>query len=191
MKIPMVIAKVLRGKGENRKGSATRFKRLILLVVAVGLAAAGCYEVDQEVILASSAVSVYGLPGTYTGSSGKTTISAVPNSNDYRFQDINKENKVSTGYLRVVPLHDTIYIVQVKYDNEAVYYISFYKFTVDASGNKDFVQLEAPDDQVTQLAQKHGVGIVWGFIPMLSGSRTDIMSFLYAHKGLSLSPATY
>jgi hypothetical protein len=108
-----------------------RFTGLMLLT-AVILAFAGCYETDVEVINASSAVAVYGVPGNYTFEKGGTlTISTVPDSNDYRFREVSKDNKVSTGYLRIVPLRGDIYIVQARYDNESVYYLAFYQFTSD------------------------------------------------------------
>ena len=166
----------------------------VVLLAVLAIFASGCYEVEQEVIRATEAVSIYGLPGTYTGSgpNEKTTISAVPNSNDYRFQWVTK-NKVSSGYFRAIPLRGNIYIVQVKYDNESVYYLMFYKFTSDASGKKNFTPLRV-DDPVYDLAQQYGVkidigeyGDVFGGIQLV-GSRSDIIAFLRAHRNLSLSP---
>lgn len=41
-----------------------------VLLTGIILTAAGCYETDVEIISASSAVSVYGLPGTYNREGG-------------------------------------------------------------------------------------------------------------------------
>ena len=162
---------------------------LVLVAVAV-LATAGCYETDFEVIDASSAVAVDGVPGTYTKQEGGTmTISAVPHSNDYRFQSVSKDNNVSTGYLRMVPLQGDFYIVQAKYDSEPVYYLVFYKFTYDASGARYWEMYpDVGDEKLDQLAQQHGVTIDWDtsefFVPILDGSRSNIMAFLRAHANL-------
>jgi hypothetical protein len=161
-----------------------------VLVAAAILTAAGCYETDFEIIDASSAVAVNGVSGTYTKQAGGTmTISAVPHSNDYRFREVSKDNKGSTGYLRMVPLQGDIYIVQVKYDNEPVYYLVFYKFTYDSSGARYWEMYpDVSDEKLNQLAQQHGVAIDWDtselFIPILNGSRSNIMAFLRAHAGL-------
>lgn len=160
----------------------------LLIGLLLLLAGAGCYEVNQEIIMATQAVSVYELPGYYTSANYKTTITAVPNSNDYRFQETDKKNKTSSGYLRLVPLRDNIYIVQAKYDDESSYYLMFYRFTVDSSG-KHYMPLEANPEQVTQLAKQYNVTYdedeMMG--DMVSGSRENIMNFLYAHKNLNLT----
>jgi len=163
----------------------------LVLLTAVILSAAGCYETDVEVINASSAVAVYNAPGNYTfDAGGSLTISAVPDSNDYRFREVSKENKVSTGYLRVVPLRGDIYIVQAKYDNESVYYLAFYQFTSD----RRFKPLDSEIDEqrLGQLAQQYGVKIEWDpfFVAdHLSGSSSNILAFLRAHASLPFSPA--
>jgi len=178
--------KSLRGRGTQ--SAVLRFAGLMLLA-AVVLTATSCYETDFEVIDASSAIAVYGVTGTYNVESGGTmTISAVAHSNDYRFRLVSKDNKVSTGYLRMVPLQGDIYIVQAKYDDESVYYLVFYKFTYDASGAHYWEMY--PDvyaEKLNQLAQQHGVTIDWdafAFVPYLEGSRSNIMTFLRAHASL-------
>lgn len=168
------------------KGSALLAGVLLLLVNA------GCYEVDQEIIFASSAMAVYGLPGDYTSAEYKTNIAVVPSSNDYRFREINKEGKASTGYLRAVLLRDNVYAVQVKYDNETVYYVLFYSFTVNSDGSKNYVPLEPADyPLVYKMAPQYGVDIEmdeFAFTDILKGKRADIMNFIYAHKNLTLTP---
>jgi hypothetical protein len=162
---------------------------LVLLVAGI-LAVAGCYETYVEVIDANSAVAVFGATGNYTyDAGGAVTISAVPNSNDYRFQEVSKDNEVSAGYLRIVPLEGDIYIVQAKYDDEEVYYLAFYQFTSD----RHFKPMEpdADDKRLDQLAQQYGVKINRDFdiVPYLNGSRSTILAFLRAHAGLTFVPA--
>jgi hypothetical protein len=186
----MVRAFLRSSKGRRAQNLIPRFTKFVLLA-AVILAVVGCYETDVEVITASSAVTVYNAPGNYTFDSGGTLIiSAVPDSNDYRFREVSKENKVSTGYLRMVPLRGDIYIIQAKYDNESVYYLDFYQFT---SSNRRFQPLEpnVEEKKLDQLAQQYGVKIDWDsfdFVPYLSGSSSNIFAFLRAHANLSFTP---
>lgn len=157
---------------------------LVLLAAAI-LTAVGCYETDFEVITASSAVALYGAPGNYTlDEGGSFTISAVPHSNDYRFREVSKDNKVSTGYFRAVPLRGDIYIVQAKYDDEDGYYLVFYQFTSDRRFKQMYPDVD--DTRLDQLAQQYGVTIDWDWM-YLDGSRSDIMAFLRAHASLSFS----
>jgi hypothetical protein len=160
----------------------------LLLLAASILAVSGCYETYVEVIDASSAVAVSGATGHYTYEAGGTvTISAVPDSNDYRFREVNKDNEVSTGYLRIVPLKGDIYIVQAKYDDDDVYYLSFYQF----SNDRHFKPMEpdADEKKLDQLAQQYGVTIDRDFdiVPYLNGSRSTIMAFLRGHASLPFS----
>jgi hypothetical protein len=158
----------------------------VVVVAAAILTAAGCYGTDVEVIDASSAIAVYGVPGNYTyDAGGSVTISAVPHSNDYRFREVSKDNKVSTGYLRLVPLKGDIYIVQAKYDDEDGYCLVFYQFTSDRRFKQMYPDVD--DSRLDQLAQQHGVTIDPDFM-YLEGSRNNIMAFLRAHASL---PFTY
>jgi hypothetical protein len=165
----------------------------LLLLAAIILLAAGCYETDVEIIGASSAVSVYGLPGTYTKEKGGTMIiSAVPLSNDYRFRDIGKDNKASTGYIRAVPLQGNIYVVQAKYDDDAVYYLGFYQFIYDSSGaHYKPMEPTVAEKTLDQLAKQYGVTVDWDtfdFVPYLKGSPGSILAFLRAHASLPFAP---
>lgn len=164
-----------------------------VLLTGIILFAAGCYETDVEIISASSAVSVYGLPGSYNKEKGGTMIiSAVPLSNDYRFRDVSKDNKASTGYLRVVPLQGNIYIVQARYDDDPVYYLGFYQFIYDASGaHYKPMEPTASEKSLDQLAKQYGVTIDWDtldFVPYLKGSPGSILGFLRAHASLPFAP---
>jgi len=166
----------------------------LVLLTAIILTAAGCYETDVETISASSAVSVYGLPGTYNKEKGGTMIiSAVPLSNDYRFRDVGKDNKASTGCIRAVPLQGNIYIVQAKYDDDPVYYLGFYQFIYDSSGaHYKPMEPTASEKGLDQLAKQYGVTIDWDtldFVPSLKGSAGNIMAFLRAHASLPFAPA--
>jgi hypothetical protein len=186
-----VFLKFFKGHGVHH--SILRATGFVLLA-AIILSAAGCYETDFEVIGASSAVSVYGLPGTYNKEAGGTmTISTVPLSNDYRFREVGKNNKASTGYLRAVPLQGTIYIVQAKYDDDPVYYLGFYQFIYDSSGaHYKPMEPTVEEKRLDQLAKQYGVTIDWDtldFVPYLKGSAGSIMAFLRAHANLPLQPA--
>jgi len=189
-----VFLKFFKGHGVHWvQGHSLRCAGLVLLI-AVVLAIAGCYETDFEVIDASSAVSVYGLPGTYNKEGGGTmTISTVPLSNDYRFQDVGKDNKASTGYLRAVPLQGNIYLVQARYDDDPVYYLGFYQFIYDSSGaHYKPMEPTVAEKSLDQLAKQYGVTIDWesyDFVPFLNGSGSNIMAFLRAHASLPFSPA--
>jgi hypothetical protein len=183
------VSKSLRDRGTQR--AVLRSAGFVLLA-AIIVTVAGCYETDFEVIDASSAVAVYGVTGTYNvEGGGTTTISAVPLSNDYRFKDVSKDNKISTGYLRLVPLRGNIYIVQAKYDDDSYYYLDFYEFTVDSSGSQCRpMEPTIEEEELDQLAQQYGVTIDWysiDFVPFLEGSRANIMAFLRAHATLPFS----
>jgi hypothetical protein len=181
-----------RCKGLGTGGLNLRSAGLVL-VAGIVLFAAGCYETEVEVISASSAVSVYGLPGTYNKEKGGTMIiSAVPLSNDYRFRDVGKDNKASTGYLRAVPLKGNIYIVQAKYDDDPIYYVGFYQFIYDSSGaHYKPMEPTASEQSLDQLAKQYGVTIDWetlDFVPYLKGSPGSILGFLRAHASLPFAP---
>jgi uncharacterized membrane protein len=182
-------------KGRRIQNAVLRSAGFVLLATVLVILA-GCYETDFEVIDASSAVAVYGVAGTYNVEGGGTmTISAVPHSNDYRFREVSKDNKISTGYLRLVPLKGSIYIVQAKYDDDSFYYFDFYEFTVDSSGSH-YRPMNAEIDEtgLDQLAQQNGVTIDWysiDFVPYLEGSRANIMAFLRAHTTLPFSYVKY
>jgi hypothetical protein len=179
------LLKRLQGNGIHK---TILYSARVVLVAAAILTAAGCYETYVEVIDASSAVAVFDAPGHYTyDAGGGVTISAVPDSNDYRFREVSKDNDVSTGYLRAVPLQGDIYIVQAKYDEDEVYYLAFYQFTSD----RRFKPMEpkVDDKKLDQLAQQYGVTIDRDFdlVPYLNGSRSTIMAFLLGHASLPFS----
>ncbi len=170
------------GEAGNCFTATARFLVLAVLVSVIG----GCYAVEQEVILASDAEDVYGLPGNYTWSgddAGKTTISAVPDSNDYRFRTVSDDD-VESGYLRAINLRGDIYVIQVKYDDDPDYYIAFYEFSYG-----DFTALDI-DESTVDLAHQSKVEIEYDYYyytDWLVGSRRDILNFLLAHEYVDLS----
>jgi hypothetical protein len=117
----------------------------------------------------------------------------VPLSNDYRFRDVSKDNKASTGYIRAVLLQGNIYIVQAKYDDDPVYYLGFYQFIYDSSGaHYKPMEPTVEEKRVDQLAKQYGVTIDWDsydFVPFLNDSGSNIMAFLRAHASLPFAPA--
>lgn len=154
----------------------------------LALFSSGCYTLEQEIIGAQDATYVYNLPGSYSDINypeQKTIISAVPDSNDYRFKRITKE-KTSTGHLRAIPLRGDIYIVQFKFDDEDVYYIDFYQFTSD----RYYFPFEVSDyDALGALAVQYNVTLDFDDVfgeNYLSGGRENILAFLKAHSGLSM-----
>jgi len=167
-----------------------RFERVAktFLVVCLMLAA-GCYEVDQEVILASEAIAIPGLPGTYEDRDDptkSTVVSNVPDSNDYRFK-----SGSDSGYLRAVPLRDDIYIVQVKYDDDRVYYLLFCRYAAGPGGGFQFLEVAASPEQIDVLAREHGVQIDTDAVMMVDtvdGPRDAILSFMRAHPDSFLTP---
>ena len=170
--------------GSRKRSRAPFFAFFVVLSVAV-LFLAGCYEVEKEVITAAEAVSIHGVEGTYNTSDGTTTISAVPHSRDYRFRSISKKGRASAGYLRAIPLRGNIYLVQIKYDDEPIYCLVFYRFTVDSRGGKKYTQLEADvsDERLIQVASSHGAKLFADELGLyLEGDRKKMLSFLLAHK---------
>lgn len=159
-----------------------------ILLVGLVLLVSGCYETDQEIIMASEAAKVYGLPGTYTSRSATTRIWEVPGTDDYRFEELDVDG-VSSGYLRAVPLRGNIYLAQAKYDNGAIYLL-FYEFIV-SSGGASYHPLEATED-VGELARRHNVTMeldeMSGYF--LKGRREDIKAFLLAHRDLDFFRAS-
>jgi hypothetical protein len=173
-------------KSKNALPLSVRASFPFLLLLA--LFSSGCYTIDQEIIGAQDATYVYNLPGPYSDINypdQKTIISAVPDSNDYRFKRITKE-KTSAGYIRAIPLRDDIYIVQFKFDDEDVYYIDFYQFTSD----KYYFPFEVSDyDALGALATQYNVTLDFDDVfgeNYLSGSRENILNFLKAHSGLNM-----
>lgn len=156
----------------------------LLLAFAIGVLLAGCYETDQEIITIDRAVQIPGLPGEFDdGDGGSKTISPVPFANEYRFAQTSSEGETSYGTLRAIPIVGDIYLVQAQYDGEATYILVFYEFTTHAG--RKLKELE-PDEPVEHLAAQYGVTIEldeWG-VGFLYGSRSDILAFLLAHRGI-------
>lgn len=158
---------------------------LFCLVALFCLFSAGCYETENEIILASQAVRVEGFPQNYSG----YTITAVSGSNDYRYLKPAENNlPAESGYLRMVPLRDNIYIVQVKDDSYQNYIIMFLRL-VNGAGGKDlkmvFPEANAKIDDVSRYGIKINANDWFG--AQLSGSRKNIMTFLKAHANATFT----
>ena len=161
--------------------------KTVLLLVIVVFFLTGCYESEQEIISASDAQAIFGLAGTHPNPEDPDevmTITAVPNSNDYRVKEVSEEG-MSYGYIRAIHLRENIYIFQLKGDDQSSYSIYIVLFK-----NKEFIPLQVDDfDDVYRLARQYGVKLSdkldefdGGFT--LSGNRINILSFLKAHKNL-------
>jgi hypothetical protein len=169
------------------KNPFSRSKRLMVLMLAA-CCLSGCYEVDHEVISASQAVQLSGLPGTYNQGEGTSTfIAAVAGTNDYRYSQTSNGKTTGAGYFRAIPLRDDIYIVQFKADSEKYYNLAFYQFP--GPGTAAFQAVSAKNMDDFKLAKKYHLAIG----PPLSGDDADtgmslsgkdknIMGFLFAHK---------
>lgn len=172
---------------KDQKSFPDRLSGFILLA-AFTLLTSGCvYEIDNEVISAGMAEYVYNLPNTYYSDDNKTrtVIAAVPNSNDYRFQQYYNDKLDYSGYLRGVRLRDNIYIVQIDEDEEGLY-IGFYEF-----GN-GFYDLwpNAGFDEIKSLAGQYGIELdycEYCDLDVLIGSSSNIMNFLRAHSSMSFN----
>ena len=152
------------------------------------------YEVNQEVIRASDAAPVFGLVGTYTTfllKDVKATITAVPNSNDYRATSSSEEGS-STIYFRAIPLRRNIYIFQTRGDD-----MSSYSLIIVKIASKKVLPMEIKSqNQVYSLARQYGVTLTywddWDDLDLgmfgykLSGYRNNILAFLRAHKSLAI-----
>ncbi|MDD5195720.1 MAG: hypothetical protein PHQ96_08635 [Candidatus Omnitrophica bacterium] len=157
-----------------KKGFKNRI--FFCLLAFLCLFSSGCYDAKKEVISASEAVKIEGLPKTYW----TYAITPVTNGNDYRFlSPAEKNSPAESGYLRAVPLKDNIYIVQVKYDNYQNYILMFFKLISAASGKE--IRMAFPDTAIE--ASQYGVSTeVNNFYgTTLVGNRKNIMAFLRAY----------
>jgi len=165
------------------------------MVIVLATVFSACYVTDREIIVASDAVAVDGLAGKFHDKGTELTVTAVPYSNDFRFQSVDKKGNSSTGYLRAVPLRDRIYLVQAKYDDQPEYYLVFYEF-IRSSQRVEFERLDAnaSDEELVNLAQQHGVKLIFDEfsfefgIEIDSGTREGIVSFLKSHRFFEFVP---
>ncbi len=180
-------------QGASAWRSLARPARLFLLGLALLLAAA-CYKTDEEIIDARSAVFIPGLARTHTNDmnpDSKTIISAVPGTNDYRFQDVGGDNP-GAGYLRIIPLRGDIHLVQVKFDGDVLYYLYFYEYVFDTGSDEARYFPMMPSEDTAPLAQRHNVRLEYGEEEhQLYGGRGDILAFLLAHANLSFESAFF
>ena len=157
-----------------RKG----LKKFMLFCLAALLCffSAGCYETKNEIITASQAVRVEGFPQSYDG----YTISAVTGNNDYRYLKPAENNfPAESGYLRLVPLKENIYIAQIKDDDYWSYMVMFMRISEGANGKK--LKMIFPRTSIDPLRYGVNLKIHNLFNLTLSGSSQNIMNFLKAH----------
>lgn len=162
----------------------------LLLLAAAAVMVTGCYEVEQEVIRSSDAVRINGLPGTFSSSDSKMTISAVPGSNDYRFRRTFSDGSVESGYIRAIPLRDNIYIVQIKLDDESKYVIEFFQYNRKRINQ---ILIENSYSDFERLAKQYNITFKSGELDslgqmILDGSRSNILAFLRAHSRFRMRP---
>ena len=129
------------------KKGLKKFTPLCLLIF-ISFFIAGCYEVQEEIISASQAVRIEGLPEIYY----TYTLSARTGSNDYHFaKPAEKDSPAESGYARALPLKDNIYILQLKFDNYKNYLIMFTKLINNAEGKGKELRMVFPKEVIDPL----------------------------------------
>ena len=166
----------------GRVGAVCRAAMRAGAIVAVLLLAA-CYDSDTEVIPASLAET---LPfrGTRVEwmAGGHTQFAPVPFSKDFRFEE-HRTEKVKTGTLRGLRVKGDIFAIQARYDDEAGYYLVFYRITATAVNSMEVTATEA---QKKQLAARFRVGIEdSGLSTSLAGTPEAMLGFIRAHSQFS------
>lgn len=163
-----------------------------LAIIPFLLLFAACYETDQEVIRIDQAVAIPNLVGPYTEDLAglDVDITAVPYSNEYRYREVDEDGKVETGTLRIIPLRDTIYLVQSKTDGEAGYFLTFYDFR-GSEKTYESMDVDAAESEIQALAARYGVSLAEGESAYyrLSGSPENMLAFLLAHKKFTFIPS--
>jgi tetratricopeptide (TPR) repeat protein len=182
MPSPFYPATRLTGHNALRVRKNIKVLTFICLIVCLPILIAGCYNVKDEIISAQQAVKISDLPTTYMTYS----ITPVTGSNDYRFINTPGNNAPQeSGYARAVLLKNNIYIVQIKYDNDAKYVMMFLKVNNGAGG----VELTTVFPEVKVDPSRYNVRIETAgyFDTKLIGRRENIMAFLKAHAGANFN----
>ncbi|MSO65367.1 MAG: hypothetical protein EXQ85_06160 [Alphaproteobacteria bacterium] len=97
-----------------------------LVVLAQGLMLGACYESRQEVIPVSAGETIpMNSPITW-GDGARTDFSYVALSRDYRFVHREKSGRTRNGTARTIRIRDTLYAVQLRYDDQALFEIVFF-----------------------------------------------------------------
>jgi hypothetical protein len=149
----------------------------LCLIVFLSLFVSGCYDVKYEIISASEAVRIDALPKTYW----TYTITAVANSNDYRFSSpAEKNSPTGSGYIRALPLKDDIYIVQIKADNYPNYVIMFFRLANGTGGKEIRLAFPTAAIEPSQYGVSTHTNNFYGIT--LVGSRENIMALLKAYS---------
>lgn len=144
------------------------------LFLAITLVLAGCYETNQSVIPGSRGIRVPIESPISWDEGGQTTFSYVAATQDYRFRDDNG----ATGSARAIHIRDDIYLLQVRYDDEAVYGLFFFQITSTR------IDLVGPVGDVVALAARHGVELEEDFLDVeyiIYGPPQNVLAFLEDH----------
>jgi hypothetical protein len=129
---------------------------------------------------------VSGLEGRYSGVEGALTIFRVPESNDYRFIAIPKDDNPSSGSFRVVKLGATLVLVQAHLDNDPAKHFYHLHFNVTSSAGRvaTIEGLEPDAEAAKALARRLEVRIEGS---TLVGPRPAVARFLTTLASLPLA----
>ncbi len=160
------------------------FRLAVLLLLPAALL--GCFGTEEEIFGPGEAHLLPGLEGRYGSSDGALTIFRVPDTNDYRFIMVPKDDKPGSGQFRVVELGDRVKLVEAHLDNEPANRFYHVLFEATSSGGR-IVKLERldPDEEDAKaLAAQVAVRIDGS---MLVGPRPAIARFLSGLAGVRLA----
>jgi hypothetical protein len=165
-----------------RASRVARWAAVLPLLAAL----VGCFGPDEEIFSAGDAQLVPGLEGRYSAVDGALTIFRAPESNDYRFIAVPKDDKPSSGSFRVVKLGAILVIVQAHLDNEPATQFYHLLFNVISSGGRvaTLEGLEADAEAAKALARRLDVRIEGS---TLVGPRPAIARFLIALGSVPLA----
>jgi len=173
-----VVTYPLRGQ------AALIFRLAVLLVLPAALL--GCFGTEEEIFGPGEARLLPGLEGRYSSSDGALTIFRVPDTNDYRFIMVPKDDKPGSGQFRVVELGDRVKLVQAHLDNEPATRFYHVLFEVTSSGGRvvEIERLDPDEEDAKALAARVGVRID---ASMLVGPRPAITRFFSGLAGVRLA----
>jgi hypothetical protein len=165
----------------------------VLLALLLGMA--GCYETDQEIFEAGSAVAIPGLEGRYVNGDTVYIVSRIEGSKDYRYVE-SAPSPAGEGTLRIVPAGGDVFLVQLhrKEWEPNVHLQLIFRILRSGDAIRELQQLSVGDKLLTTQAEKTGVslpkegeqsGSKTGGGGAIKGSREAIAAFL---RGLAAGP---
>jgi len=165
---------------------ASRF--LVILTLLLGIA--GCYETDQEIFDAGSAVGIPGLEGRYVNGDSAYLVSRVEGSKDYRYVE-SAASPPGEGTLRIVAAGGDVFLVQLhrKEWEPNVYLHLIYRILRSGERIRELQQLSVTDKLLVAQAERTGVILPkegeqgsskTGGGGAIKGTREAIASFLRA-----------